>query len=471
MPEPHPHTSPNPAEALDFRPFRLGDRPLYEQYRPAGGRVCDHSFANLFAWQEAYGNQWALCGDRLVVRSRPVWSGALSQYMVLPDICSPQLPLILQRILEDAAARPCRLARLSEEEKRFLEERFPDTFLFDNHRDTMDYLYDADAFRTFKGRKLAAKRNHVNRFKSLYDYRYEPLRPDLFGECMRLYRLWRSEQHGRMAMLGQEERVICNFFDCYGELGLTGGALFVGGTLAAFTFGSPLDDHTFDIQVEKADTRFEGVFPMVSQLFAQHLPPQYTVINREEDLGLPGLRQSKLSYQPLRLEPKYTACWLDGDLRGIIRLWREAFNDEEWLIRLFLARYYRPDWTFLRREAERVVAQCLYIPCDSAAGRVGYLYAIATADGWRGRGLAAQVVEEAIAFARAQGMDAVALIPEDDGLKRYYARFGFEPWQFPMRFTSDFDLGTGDPARDIPMVLQLRDIRLPDGEWVCTPEG
>lgn len=455
---------------LLFHPFQIQDKTLFRQYLRDSGRLCEHCFANLFAWQRAFGNQWTECEDRLIVRSRTDAPGESSKYMLLPDVRTQHLPEILRRIQEDAAENPFCIVRMSEEDKHYLEHHFPDSFMFDNHRDAMDYVYDIENFKTFKGRKLAAKRNHVNKFKSLYPYHYEVLTPDLFDECLRLERKWRAEQHDDSSLLDAEERAICNFFEHFQDLDLIGGALFVENTLVAFSFGSPVNNHTFDIHIEKADVRYEGVFPMMSQLFAQHLPSQYQYVNREEDLGLPGLRQSKLSYHPLRLEPKFSACPLDDDLRDIIRLWQDCFHDDETFIHAFLSRYYRPERAFLRHDVGRVTAQCMLVACDSEVGRIGYLYAIATAEECRRQGLAAQVTEEAIAYARNHGMAAVALIPADDRLRRYYTRFGFEPHPFPMRFTSDLDLGTGDATKDYPMVMKLQNKTLPAGEIVCMPE-
>lgn len=82
------------------------------------------------------------------------------------------------------------------------------------------------------------------------------------------------------------------------ELGLTGGVLHVNGRIAAFTFGAPINDETFDTCVEKADTDIEGSYTMINYEFANHIPEQYIYVNREEDLGLEGLRKAKLSYQP-----------------------------------------------------------------------------------------------------------------------------------------------------------------------------
>ncbi len=453
-----------------FNSFHIQDKALFQQYLQDGGRVCEHAFANLFAWQQDFGNRWTVCHDRLIVRSSTDAPGEPKKYMLLPDVRTLHLPDIIRQIQEDAGEYPFCLARMSEEDKHYLECLFPDMFMFDNHRDDMDYVYDAQVFKTFKGRKLAAKRNHVNKFKSLYRYHYEVLTPDLFEDCLRLERQWCADQHDDTGLLEAEECAIRNFFDHYQDLDLVGGALYVEDTLAAFTFGSPINNNTFDIHIEKADVRFEGVFPMMSQLFAQHLPTQYQYVNREEDLGLPGLRQSKLSYHPLRLEPKFSARLLNDDLRGIICLWQDVFHDDEAFIHAFLSRYYHPEHAFLRREAGRVVAQCMLVPCNSEVGRVAYLYAIATIEECRGQELAAQVTEEAISYARGNGFAAVALIPANDGLRHYYARFGFEPHPFSIRFTSDLDLGTGNLSDDLPVVLKLQDVALPEGDWVCAPE-
>ena len=187
-------------------------------------------------------------------------------------------------------------------------------------------------------------------------------------------------------------------------------------------------------------------------------------------MGLPGLRQSKLSYQPLRMENKFYARPLTEDLRQITRLWRDCFHDETIFIHSVLSRHYDKSRMFVRKVNGKIVSSCLLIPCDAEIGRIGYLYAISTAERHRRKGLAEQVTQDAIAHARSLGMKAVALIPADEELRRYYARFGFEPHPCPIRFTHDCDLGTGDATKDYPMVLKLQDFTLPMEELFCTPE-
>ena len=90
-------------------------------------------------------------------------------------------------------------------------------------------------------------------------------------------------------------------------LGLTGGALVIDDHIVAFTYGSPINGITFGVHVEKADTSYEGIFSVINQEFVAHIPETYTYINREEDLGLPGLRKAKLSYNPAVLLEKFGA--------------------------------------------------------------------------------------------------------------------------------------------------------------------
>jgi hypothetical protein len=91
------------------------------------------------------------------------------------------------------------------------------------------------------------------------------------------------------------------------QLDITGGAIRVDGEIVAFSFGSPINKNTFGIHVEKADIRIEGIYSVINQLFASHIPEQYVYVNREEDLGVEGLRKAKLSYHPVILLEKNVA--------------------------------------------------------------------------------------------------------------------------------------------------------------------
>ena len=244
-------------------------------------------------------------------------------------------------------------------------------------------------------------------------------------------------------------------FRHFGELGLTGGCLYVGDRLAAFTYGSAVNDHTFDTHVEKADTSFDGAFTVINKLFAQHLPGRFTLINREEDLGLEGLRQAKLSYHPAFLQHKFTAICLHPDELACKDLWMKSFGDEEQFADSFIMRYYSRERMLTAEIEGRTAAMLHLVPFDTELGRTTYIYAVATDPAFRGRGLASQLMREAMQAVAERGDDAAFLIPTpgQEWLHGFYGRFGFDG-AVPTEFVTPdgFDFGTGDTATDLAMV-------------------
>ena len=281
---------------------------------------------------------------------------------------------------------------------------------------------------------------------------------------MALEREWRKtreEQH--TSEQNAEQRAMLRAFEHFDELGLMGGCIHVGDRLAAFTYGSALNDHTFDTHVEKADTEFDGAFTIINKLFAQHLPERFTLINREEDMGIDGLRQSKLSYHPAFLQHKFTAMRLHPDELACKELWAEAFGDEEEFIDRFIIRYYSRRRAVTATVDGQLAAMLHLVPFDTCLGRTTYIYGVATARAFRRRGLAAGLLHEAMQRIRERDDDAAFLIPTpgEEWLREFYAGFGFEG-HVPTRFVSEdgFDFGTGRTEDDLSMVWR-RDASAP----------
>lgn len=165
-------------------------------------------------------------------------------------------------------------------------------------RNQYDYIYRRADLAALKGGTLKAKRNHVNHFRAEHPhFEYRVLSPTLFDECRRVTATW---QEGKEASetIATERRVMETVFAHWEELGMLGGSIFVDGSMVAFTYGAAVATDTIDVCVEKADRNIEGAFSIINQQFAEHLPEQYLYLNREEDMGLPGLRKSQLSYHP-----------------------------------------------------------------------------------------------------------------------------------------------------------------------------
>ena len=433
---------------IEFKPVRLEDKQTIERYTmPSGIYNCDLAFANMYCWQAMYHSAWAVIDGFLVIRFQ-IGGGEKIGYM--QPVGEGDFARIIPALREDAHAhgQRLRIIGLTDEGREMVRNMHAGLFAFESDRGMEDYVYNADDLRNLTGRRYQPKRNHINRFEAAYDYRYEELTPALAPECMRLEREWRAGHDSHAAELTAEQRAMQRAFDHFGELELRGGALFVGEKI-----GSAINDEAFCIHVEKADTRYDGAFTMINRLFAQHLPPHYTLIDREEDLGLEGLRQSKLSYHPLFLQPKLTAQRLTEEQLQLRALWLACFpEDTQDDVEQFLLSRYDERRCLVARRDGRIAAMLHIVPFRDTA----YIYAVATAPDCRQQGLAGGLLREALDRCRAEGFRYAALIPGSEELQRWYAGFGFAG-DYPARFRThdDFDFGTGDPAHDRAMVLPL----------------
>ena len=326
---------------IEFKPVRLEDKQIIERHTmPSGILNCDLAFANMYCWQAMYHSAWAVIDGFLVIRFH-IGGGEKIGYM--QPVGEGDFAGIIPALRADAHAhgQRLRIIGLTDEGREMIRNMHAGLFAFESDRALEDYVYNAEDLRNLTGRRYQPKRNHINRFMSEYpDFRYEELTRDRFAECMQLEREWRRAHEGHTSELCAEQRAMQRAFDHFEELEMLGGCIYVGDKLVAFTFGSAVNDHTFDTHVEKADTDYDGAFTIINKLFAEHLPERFTLINREEDLGIDGLRQSKLSYHPAVIQHKFTAIHLHPDEIACKELWTAAFGDDEQFIDSFLIRYY-----------------------------------------------------------------------------------------------------------------------------------
>ena len=289
---------------LTFHPLTLFDREAMQAVTlPSGRRNCNYTFANLVGWQFWYYTEVCVLENAVVLRYTfdgqraymVCTSKALSQELIeaLFDDSNGDLTLIG---LEDS-----QIAQLSMVNGQW-------SISVEPLRDQYDYIYRRTDLVMLQGRHLDAKRNHIHRFRAEHpDFEYRPLTPELFDECRRLTAIWQEEKNQNQNenenqngndTIDAEHRVMETMFSNWDALGMIGGSIFVDGRMVAFTYGSAVTTDTLDVCMEKADRRVEGAFAIINQQFAEHLPEQYIYLNREEDMGIPGLRQAKLSYHP-----------------------------------------------------------------------------------------------------------------------------------------------------------------------------
>ena len=292
---------------LIFKPVTIKNKEDITAYTRSGNYMnCDFAFSNMCSWRFLYDSEFAIDEDFLFIRF------FIKHYRVyMCPIGTGDLKQAFEKIKKDAAENDyqLRIFGVTSSGKNTIEQLFPGKFTITANRNYFDYIYLRDNLCSLKGKKYQPKRNHINKFKKNYAYRYQPITPDMIQECLKLEQKWIQSNHTEKdaESLKFENRSMVFALNNFEALDLTGGAIFVENEMVAFTYGSPINHYTFGIHVEKADIQFEGIFSVINQEFASHLPEQYLYINREEDLGLPGLRQSKLSYQPVIILEKNMA--------------------------------------------------------------------------------------------------------------------------------------------------------------------
>ena len=292
---------------IEFRKLMPEDRERYEQLHFAcGERGCEFTFANLYLWGR---QRIAFLHDHAVLFSQ------FDRRTVYPfPVGGGDKKAVLEAIINDAHERdiPCRLTGLTEENIRLLEELYPGKFFFHCDRDSYDYVYAIDDLAELKGKKYQKKRNHVNRFRTEHpDYRVQPLCDELLEDVKALVDGWYESRLAQdpTADFLMERRALEKALRDYEKLGLETLVLLDGGQVLAVTMGSFLAENTLDVHFEKAREDVDGAYAAINCEFARYLRekyPQLQFLNREEDMGIPGLRKAKESYLPHHLTEK---CW------------------------------------------------------------------------------------------------------------------------------------------------------------------
>jgi hypothetical protein len=192
--------------------------------------------------------------------------------------------------------------------KDFMLKTYGDEYLITSDRDQFDYLYDAEAMRTLAGKKLRKKRNHINFFMTEYEgrWRYEEIKSDKSHEICAFVKTWGETKGEEEGMLEDELAGVCILIEHMEELEVHVGVIYIDDELKAVTMGSIMN-HGKEavIHIEKADVEIRGLYQVINQEFLKNTLPDVTLVNREDDIGIEGLRKAKLSYYPIALIEKY----------------------------------------------------------------------------------------------------------------------------------------------------------------------
>lgn len=291
---------------LEFRQIQLSDRDrVNKSLKESDFMGCEYSFANNLAWCRLAGSEicffkdfYIVCAfetdDRIPLFTLP--SGAGDYHEVISE---------MKRFAENSGC-PLQISGVTENSLEMLKELFPDSFDFSLDRDGSDYIYLRSDLAELAGKKYHHKRTHLARFNEL-EYEFSLIRETDYDDCMSFIaddynsREDSGTNHSSIA----EQYAVNTFFNFFQELNLFGGIIRINGKTAAVTVGEKLNSDTFCIHIEKADRKYSGIYAGINNCFVRACTDGYKYINREEDLGIDGLRKSKLSYYPAFLLNKY----------------------------------------------------------------------------------------------------------------------------------------------------------------------
>lgn len=296
---------------LNFKPVEAEDLEKLNPFfckRP--NKTCDSVFLDSFIWREYYNVRYAVSDNKAILWLMDL-DGKTGSAM---PICSEEdLEYYFWKLVEyfNTELKAPLYINLADEEavEQLGLKNMPDKFKITEQVDLKDYLYDGNAMRTLSGKKLHKKKNHLNAFKREYEGRYEYRRLCCSdrGDVWKFLDRWREERGEEVEEhLDYEVRGIHEILKNCSLLNVRMSGVYIDGHLEAFTIGSynPLERMAV-IHIEKANPEIRGLYQFINQQFLIEEFPEAVLINREDDLGLEGLRKAKLSYNPIDYARKY----------------------------------------------------------------------------------------------------------------------------------------------------------------------
>ena len=284
------------------RPLTRGDKPLFDGlFRRFPPRISEYTFTNLFVWRKAYRFSVSRMEEHVLVVSQK------SDTCRVFDLLGPQAGKYdAMAKCHDAAAPSClEFCRIPEETARLFAGQ--QGWEVKEDRDYFDYVYRTQDLIELKGKVYDGKRNFVKRFRDSAAFTYKPLTAERVEECLYFEEEWclaKDCQH--VEGLLHEKEALEEMLRNFEFLGLVGGMFEVAGKIEAVTLGEALNPETFVVHVEKANSALVGIYQAINQAFCAAAAATYAYVNREQDVGAPGLRKAKESYHPCTMVKKWT---------------------------------------------------------------------------------------------------------------------------------------------------------------------
>lgn len=294
---------------MNFTKLCLEDKKIIDKFiLPYRFLSCEYCFTSLYIWKDACDIQFTVYKDALIIKKRDF---AGNYHFMQPlGYAKENLMSIIEALKVYKEENKMRYL-FKDLEESFISEvntlmHEKKSICIKEDRDNFDYLYEAKKLMTFSGKKLHSKKNHYNFFIKNYNYEVVDIKTEkVIQDVIMAAEKWYEDNDEKDDKLYYELIAIKDIVKNMDILNLNGIAVYVDGRISAFSIGESLNEKLAVIHIEKGDKDIEGIYSFIARTFVDRCFNDAEIINREQDLGIEGLRKSKMSYYPLKLEKKF----------------------------------------------------------------------------------------------------------------------------------------------------------------------
>ncbi|MGD0978019.1 MAG: phosphatidylglycerol lysyltransferase domain-containing protein [Candidatus Bathyarchaeia archaeon] len=289
-------------EFPEFRKLTFEDKALLEAlFKEMQPQISELTFTNLYVWNEAEPVQLSRHNKTALIQRRRVRDG---KNVLLPPLANEPIPTVQEDLKKAVVANHSEILLYGIDSK--VAGQLSARYRVEPDRDNWDYVYLTSDLADLPGDKYHSKRNFITRCLADHKCEYTKLDASVVTDALQLQTEWCNlRQCGSVLSLEAENKAIKTVFDKYPQLAVFGGAVYVDSKLEAFALAEPLNNDTAVMHFEKANPQITGLYQLINQWFCQNTLRTFTYVNREQDLGIPGLRKAKLSYHPHHMIEKY----------------------------------------------------------------------------------------------------------------------------------------------------------------------
>ena len=292
---------------LAFNPLTIDDKHLFDKYlRDYSFTTSEYSFTNLIIWRKGCDISYTIYNGALIIKKKDFKGNY--HFMQPIGYKKENLRSIIEKLKEYKLENGMKYL-FKDIEKSFLSDLkdiYGDKAQIEEDVDNFDYIYDSEKLISLSGKKLHGKKNHYNYFIKTYNYTIRDFsEPGVKEDCIKASKAWHEEKYNGDEYLVHELEGIREIILNSEKLNLKGMAVYVDGSIAAFTIGEPVNEDMAIVYIEKGLPDVKGIYTFINKTFVENYLNNVKYINREQDLGIEGLRKAKKSYYPLKLEEKY----------------------------------------------------------------------------------------------------------------------------------------------------------------------